>query len=329
MQRVYLLCPDDPRPSGGPHGLYRVCDHLNAAGIPAWIVHEQSGYRLPWFDSATPVMGADDVEAVPGQDLLYIPEVYGPNLARMAPGLAKAIVNQNAFNTFKGYDVPHAPAAMAYRHEEVVGALISSLDGQAYLRYAFPELDVHHWVPMPPVEYTRVTPPARHDPLVTFFARKNGDDAAQVINLLASRGALDGFELVQLDGMEQEALVRLRARASVYLSFGAPEGFGTPPIEAMSCGSVVVGYHGQGGREYFTEEHGFPVQVGDIVGFAKRVEHVLDTLRADPSALDDVRHRAFTMVRTRYTRDAEAESVVAATRAFLSRAGLRCATLAA
>ena len=43
----------------------------------------------------------------------------------------------------------------------------------------------------------------------------------------------------------------------------------------MACGCIVIGYHGMGGKEFFKPEFSFPIEVGDIIGFAKTVESVI------------------------------------------------------
>ena len=53
------------------------------------------------------------------------------------------------------------------------------------------------------------------------------------------------------------------------------EPFGNVVMEAMASGCVVIGYHGRGGKEYFQRSFSYPIEAGDIVGFAKAVESVL------------------------------------------------------
>jgi hypothetical protein len=222
-------------------------------------------------------MCADDANAVPGEDLLVIPEVYGPGLADIGPGMAKVVFNRNTYNTFKGYPlVPKRGAVTAYDHPEVVGAVCVSDDNVEYLRYAFPRLHVERIVnPVDPALFH----PERKQPLVTFMPRKNADDAGQVLHLLAARGALRDVEVVPLHGMTQEQVAAVQRRALMFLCFGHPEGWGRPPAEAMACGAVVVGYHGMGGREFFDASHAFPVVPGDVLGFARAAEQVLELWR--------------------------------------------------
>jgi glycosyltransferase involved in cell wall biosynthesis len=304
---MYFVCPDHDAPSGGIRGIYAAVDHLTAAGHEAWVVHERRGFRCSWFESTTPIMCADDVDAVAGRDLLVIPEVYGPRIAHIGPGVAKVVFNRNAYNTFNGYPVPAAPGASAYEHPDVVGAVCVSDDNVAYLEYAFPSLRVERIVnPVDPALFH----PEPKLPVVTYMPRKNARDAAQVINLLSARGALRDIEVLPLEGLPQQGVAAVQRRALLFMCFGHPEGWGRPPAEAMACGTVVVGYHGLGGREFVDPGHAVAIEAGDVVAFARAVEELLDRWREDPHALSAMAAAGARRIAERYTPAAERESVV-------------------
>lgn len=83
-----------------------------------------------------------------------------------------------------------------------------------------------------------------------------------------------------------------------------------PGAEAMSAGCVVVGYHGYGGREFLTEDHGFPVEVGDVVAFADTVARVLGELEHEPDALARHVERASRFIREHYSPEREERDLV-------------------
>jgi hypothetical protein len=112
------------------------------------------------------------------------------------------------------------------------------------------------------------------------------DDAIQVISLLKARHSLGGFELLPLDNLSESAVAASLGDSRVFLSFGYPEGFGLPPAEAMACGCLTVGFHGGGGREFITDDLAFPIEVGDILGYARTVEELLRRCRSDPVPLE-------------------------------------------
>ncbi len=303
--RIHFVCPDTDAPSGGIRVIYRHVDHLVAGGIDAAVVHETTGFRPTWFDAtATPVRYADHLDVVPGHDLLVIPEIYGPDLHLIGPGVAKVVFNQNAYNTFAGYATPLTHSA--YTQPEVHAAVVVSEDNAAYLRYAFPQLDVRRTVNC--VDPALFHPHDAKQRRLAWMPRKNADQARQVLNLLAARGALDGWEVTELDGLDERGVAEALRHTTVFLATGYPEGCPCPPKEAMAAGCVVVGYHGMGGRDYFTEQTGVPVPMGDIVAFAQAAERALqrpqDQLIADGA-------RAAAIIAGRYSPQAERDSVLA------------------
>ena len=56
---VFYLCPDYDVASGGIRTLYRHVDLLNAAGVPAAILHTREGFRCTWFPNDTRIAYAE------------------------------------------------------------------------------------------------------------------------------------------------------------------------------------------------------------------------------------------------------------------------------
>ena len=70
------------------------------------------------------------------------------------------------------------------------------------------------------------------------------------------------------------------SRSSIFLSFFDIEGFGLPPLEAAISGAVVVGYTGQGAREYFKKPNLIAVQNGDFRNFTLRIADAIKAVDA-------------------------------------------------
>ncbi len=111
--------------------------------------------------------------------------------------------------------------------------------------------------------------------------RKRADDAASVVTLLRLRGVLDTWELLPIDNYSEVEAAEILRTAKLFLSFSWREGFGLPPVEALACGCLVIGYHGLAGREYFHPPFALAVEDGDIAGFARSVEKAILSLSDD------------------------------------------------
>jgi glycosyltransferase involved in cell wall biosynthesis len=275
---VYYLCPHLDRPSGGVRTIYRHVDALNAGGIRAMVVHAKDGFSCTWFRHNTQVTGARSVALSP-QDVLVVPEWYGPGLNALPAGPRIVIFNQNAYRTFDALDAS-AGAGSPYRGIAGLEAMIVvSADSTDYLRFAFPELRITRVrnVIDPAVFY-----PPKHSAgrRIAYMPRKRADDARQVLRLLHARGSLRGWEVIAIDGRSEAETADLLRTSAIFLSFSDQEGFGMPPAEAMACGCYVVGFPGFGGREYFEPSFSTPIEDGDVLAFAKAMASILGAERA-------------------------------------------------
>jgi hypothetical protein len=225
----------------------------------------------------------------------------------------KIIFNQNAYYSFPAGSSDRCPPEKAQPLPvDVLGIICVSADNLEVLAHSYPN------VPLTRLRYA-IDPALFHPgedkhPQIVYMPRKHADEARQVIGMLALRGALAGFEVVPLDGKSEEETARTLRQARIFLSFGYPEGFGLPPAEAMACGCLTVGYHGWGGREFFTADHGWPIEIGDILGYVRTVEAVLAACRQNPESLMTQVQAAARFIATNYSRDAYHRSVMAAWR---------------
>ena len=294
---IYYVTPSLARPSGGVRTMYRHVDALNAAGIPAAVVHERRGFRCAWFENRTrveypPIMLNDDV-------LVFPEEFSAESLARIAPGVPKVVLNQGVYRTFASNRRGQSPSVDC---SDVVAAIVVSQDSERYLRYAFPQLPVHR------VRHCidgRVFFPdfTAHGRRIAVMAYKRPHEYAQVRALLQRRGVLDDWDLVVLAGLPETAVARELRRAPLFLNFPGAEGFGLPAAEALASGCFVIGYHGQAGREYLRPGHATVVEDGDVVSVATAVEEFTRHFDACREALTRSMEEAADQIRTQYSHE--------------------------
>ncbi len=298
---TYFVTPHDDHPWGGIRQIYAMVDALRRAGEDAYVVHGMRGFRCTWFANDTPVLEADGLVLHPDRDTLVIPEVYGPRLASMAPGIARIALIQNPYKFFSAFPLGSRHFAIGSGDESsrVLGAIVVSTDSEELLQPLFPDVVVKRVVPA--INTRLFKPDGTKDRAIAYMSRKRRDIVATVLAMLSLRGALDGWELVKINAMTEPEVARELRRASVFLSFSELEGLGLPPLEAMASGCVVIGFDGLGGREYMDPHVTFRVDEGDLACFAATVEMVLQRLAQDGTAFADRTGAGVRLVRERYS----------------------------
>jgi glycosyltransferase involved in cell wall biosynthesis len=312
---IHFLCPELPHPSGGLRVLYRHVDVLNAHGLSAAIVHQRPGFRASWFANTTPILHPP-LEIGP-EDILVFTELEGPAIAEQAKGIRKVIYNQTPYYMFRGYPLDMHNRQTPYTSKDVVAAVVVSEDGRDYLQHVFPDLRVYRIRNSIDPRFHPPERPKRKQ--ICFMPRKHPEDAQQVLSILKFRNALGEFKVIPIQNRPEEEVISIMRESMIFLSFGYPEGFGLPPAEAMACGCIAIGYHGNGGREYLTAGHGFPIEIGDIIGFSKAVEHVLGTVSKNPLAFDELTRRASDFIHSTYSPENERNSIIACWRSILGQ----------
>ena len=305
---IWYLCPDTDVPRGGVRVIYRHVDLLNSVGIPASVIHVRAGFSCTWFAHETAVMSAADV-VLSAEDILVVPEYYGPSLPDLPVGLRVVIFNQNTYRTFAGCGAVTAWRRYA-RSESLAAIVVVSQDNAEYARYAFPGTRVAR---VRDSVDGKLFQPAGDPPghTIGYMPRRRGEDARQVLDLLEIRGCTENWEIVRIEGKTEEQTAAILRACSIFLSFSEQEGFGMPPAEAMASGCYVVGFAGLGGREFFQPDICIPVEEGNILAFAQATERAMADFDKDPQEIRDRGLAASELIRSRYSPRAQLDELAA------------------
>jgi len=150
------------------------------------------------------------------------------------------------------FQIKKAYQKTPYHQPNVLATIVASNDALAYMNYTFPNLKTYKMTLG--IDTTVFSYADKKQKQICFMPRKLTDDVRQVILILKLRGKLKDWKLVPIDNKTEQEVAEIMKQSTFFLSFNHREGFGLPPVEAMACGCYVVGYHGQGGKEYFKPE---------------------------------------------------------------------------
>jgi hypothetical protein len=305
---AWFICPHNKSPSGGVRKFYRCVDTLNAAGLNAAILHALPGFRCSWFKNTTRVVSAEEITLGP-RDIFVVPEIFGQSICDLPRNTRQVIFNQNAYLTLKSLEDGPANAAPYTNNPDLVMVLVVSQDNAEVLKRTFPETPVRRL--RLGIDSSLYHPPqASKQRRLVYMPRKRREDAAAVLAQLRLRGVLNGWDIVAIDGRSEAETAELLRTARLFLSFSFREGFGLPPLEALACGCIVVGYHGFGGREYFHPPFAIAVEDGDIAAFVRTVEATIHNIDTDPQYADSLAAAASRFVSERYPVEAEKQELL-------------------
>ena len=318
---IYILSTDTNIPTGGIKQLYRHADILNNNGFNASIIHSKNNFRCTWFENDTKISYLEKTK-MGTSDYLVVPEIYGElfydeikigglnrNLKEFV-SLSKntVIFNQCCYFSFNGYSIAEDDINPFWLSNSVIATIVVSEDSRQYMHYVFPNIKtfrIHNSIDPKLFSYQH-----EKKKQICFMTRKLRHDVTQVVNILKYRNSLGDFKLIPIENKTEQEVAEIMKDSLIFLSFSYEEGCPLPPMEAMMCGCLVIGYEGRGGREYFKDEFSYPIEGGDIISFAKTVEKVISCYNMDRNVFDGKRQKGSEYVRTTYSLGKETEEIL-------------------
>jgi hypothetical protein len=210
--------------------------------------------------------------------VVVVPEFMNSVLTNLPADIPKVSFIQNAFYALHTSDFREDHAYDTAKN--VLACIVVSQQNLELLKFAFPErtfVRIHVSVDHATF-YLSDKPPEKR---IAYMSRKLSRDSKILLNILRSRGALDGWDVVEIDQMSESDVARVLRSTTLFLSFCEQEGSALPPIEALASGCRVIGYPGFGTGEYFVPPDATSVAEGDVASFAHEVGRWLDNFRAD------------------------------------------------
>jgi hypothetical protein len=328
---LIFLCPAIKKAIGGVKVIYRQAELMHqlgqSAGFSASVMHPNTWFfRVRWFESQVPLkraflklrwMGKPSFSDVTGvfdaqKHMVVIPELwarkYGTQLADM--GVSYAIYVQNGYYISKGH-----PADLDRAYQSARCILTISDDASRCVALAFPGVEnkilrVHY-----SVDAQRFWPDQTKENIITYMPRKLADHSSKVLFFLRHHLPVH-WKIVPIDGMNEDQVAALLKRSKIFMAFSHFEGCPLPPLEAALSGNHVIGYTGQGAKEYWRPEIFEEVASGDVAGFAQRV---LDKVQAiDQAGQFDLPMTTIRTLADTYSDDQERNDMLA----FLNAMGL-------
>ena len=291
--RIVYMLEATKTPVGGVATIYHHVEILNAHGFAAF-VGLRAKPATDFYETNAPLLiHGGRLQVAPG-DVFVIPECW-PRLNRALKGTpAKRLMFcQNQ------YYLPFTSDPRAGIAEfDVNSVIVSSQAVKVFFRDVYGVADL----PLFPyaIDPARFAPARQKQRQIAFMPRKLPKDAAFIKSVFQRRHPrYADVPWLPIKNVAQREAARLMGESECFLSLSDKESFGLPPLEAMACGCLVAGFHGDGGREYMTVENGWWAETGDYKACADGLAAALAALDTGGPALD-ARRAAMTATVERY-----------------------------
>lgn len=290
---------------GYPLGGVRIAHHhvamLNRNGFDARIVLVD-GNRDSFFDADIPIETLGPDYRMKAGDIYVIPEPWGDLLKRLEPfNVRRVMFCQNHFYLYHGLG-----RRRTFEDRRIDSVFCCSEVISTYISRTFGIEDV-------PIVHNGIDHgvfrPLTKKRQIAFMPRKMRIESNFIVETFQrTHPHLADVPVAIIEGKTEAETAEILGESAVFLAMSRLEGFGLPPIEAMASGCIVVGFLGDGGREYATPENGIWCTAEDWFAAADALAQGIDAFDADGGA-DYVRHGRETA--SRYTLERMEADVVA------------------
>lgn len=312
MINIVYFSPSPRQASGGVKVIYRHANLINRMDLRQHVSAMVYSFENPagachWYEESIPVKL--DGLLIADRDFVVLPECHMYDFWRRfsAEGIRYAIFVQGPY--LIGGGLSEAEICEAFNRASLIMTI--SDEASRYVCNLFPAVAQRvvplRWSINQELFLSPSTAPSRK---ISFMPRRLPDHARLVCNLIKPRLPSD-WRVVALEGLtERQVASRLRD-SQIFMSFSYLEGLSLPPVEAALAGNRVVGYHGQGGLEYWDPAIFREIPCGDIQGFAKavleEVEDIEKRTLLGSTAMDESREIARELLKKRFSSERECE----------------------
>ena len=284
--KLIWLCPAVNKAVGGVKVIYKQSELANKIlqplGHKSVILHPNTiFFKINWFKHNATIenqffkwqwTGKSSLSKIdgcfnPDKHILIIPEVwaakFGAQLAKL--GIPYVIYVQNGYLINQGNRLDLIEAYGSAQYIMTISDDTSECITMAFPKSADKILRIHY-----SIDSESFNPNNEKENIITYMPRKMSDHSSKVIFFLHSH-LPKNWKLQAIQNLNEEGVARLLQKSKIFMSFSDFEGCPLPPLEAALCGNHVIGYTGQGAKEYWTPEIFDSVEPGNVVGFAKLV----------------------------------------------------------
>lgn len=260
-------------PSGGVKVLFDIVKTLSENGITSKLLIPGGNFNVDWFDNEIEIENNGD--NLQKNDIVILHEETLWAWDKIAAKNCKiAILNQGAHWSLTNY-LGYEKTKEIYKK-----ALFVAVNSYYTKELADRLFDINSTVITLPVDNNLFKPSSKQN-RISYMPRRNSETAECIAQYV--KGKHTDWEVYAIDNLKHRDVALVLSTSKIFLSFGGPEGFGLPPLEAALSGCYVIGYHGFGGQEFFYKPLFEPVAFMEVIPFLDAVDKaVIDYKNTSP-----------------------------------------------
>lgn len=206
------------------------------------------------------------------KDFIIFPEIFAHFAEELCQKkkISYAIMVLNSFSVFSTNDTKKLDRC--YRNAEFI--ISGSKLITKYIKFTFPKIKkiYQSTLSIDKKIFSKNLPKKN---IITYMPRKLKDES-NLLLLYLKKNLPKNWKIFALNNMTEKEIALSLNESKIFLSFSELEGFGRPPLEAAIAGNKVIGYHGEGGKEFMKAPIFTTIERGNILEFAKTIVKKID-----------------------------------------------------
>lgn len=256
----------DPPHTGGDFVNIEHITALNRFGFNAKALYLSSD--LGYLQFPVPTVKSAGLN-VTEHDIMVVPELHRRLFNQLkSVDCMKVMHNQAPYYTFLGFE------SVRHLNEYPLTHIITCSE---FAKKMLRELGVTKPILLVRPYIPSFFSPAEKRLQIAFAPRKRPIETSFIVGTFKSRFPdLAHIPWVSLVNVSRQACAEAMAQSAIYAAFPRLEALGLMNLEAMASGCHVVGYTGNGGDEYATDDNGTWIKEGDYETFAVKLKEACD-----------------------------------------------------
>jgi hypothetical protein len=308
---IFIVPAIEGYKAGGDKVIYKqseVINQMRYRGVSSQILHpDNHQFMHTWFEHNAQTKQSNQLSAV--ADFVIIPEVMVIPHAKMLAslGIRYGIYVQNGYSaSIPLYVGSDEELSAAYQNAELI--LSISDDTSECIQLAFPKVASKIQRIFYSVDSNKFKPSPHKENLITYMPRKLARHS-DLVKFFLEHNLPSDWHLAPIHGLNEDGVADLLSRSKIFLSFSEFEGCPLPPVEAALTGNFIVGYTGEGAREYWQPPVFTLVDCGDVKNYVAKVLEKVKMLETETHLGDDSSLSIRDALASKYSKEAEQSSL--------------------